>query len=237
MRYRSLLAGAAALALVLSLAACGADDGGDDASSTTTTEKATETTEAPDETTESTEAEDETTTAPEEEGGDDLSAALVTPEDVGPGFVEADYETSDEPGPCGGDVDAEHPYDAIVGTVVGQEETQLALQHELRTYADDETATETFTAAQDAFSCGADTAIEGLALSEVADVSADVGADAFAVEVTSATDGTEGALVAVLVGNVLSVYQFQGPAGGEEGPDPLAIITANIEVVKEAVGA
>lgn len=236
LRYRPLVAGAAALALVLTLSACG-DDGDED--STDTTEASADSSE---DTTADTEADTEDTTAEtddtaaEEDPAGDLTGLLVTPEDVGDGFAEDVYETSTEPGPCGTSIDTDYPYDTIVGTVVVEQELQLALQHELRTYADEATAGETFAYAQDALSCGTETAVEGVGLGEVTDVSSDIGADAFVVEVTSATDGTEGALVVVLVGPVLSVFQFQGPAGVEDGPDPVAIVSANTAALQAELG-
>lgn len=243
MRHRPLLAGAVVLALALSLAACGDDGGDEDTADTTTTEAAasedTSTTEAvtddtaAEETT--TEAGTEDTTAEEAPDGD-LTGLLLTPADVGEGFVEQAYETSTEPGPCGTMIDEENPFDAIVGTVLVQEELGLALQHELRTYADEATAAATFGAAEEALSCGAETAQPGLSLGDVTDVSADVGAEAFAVAVTSEEDGIEGGLLTVQVGNVLSVYQFQGPSGVEDGPDALAVVSANVEALQAELG-
>lgn len=237
MRYRPLLAGAAALALALSLTACG-DDGDEESTDTTEAEaESTEDTTAEAEETEDTEAETDDTEAEGEEGATgDLTSLLVTPEAVGEGFVESDYETSTEPGPCGTSIDADYPYDTVVGTVLVEETAQLALQHELRTYADETSAADTFAYAQDALSCGAETSVEGVALGDVTDVSAEIGADAFAVEVTSEADGSEGALVVVLAGPVLSVFQFQGPADVEEGPDPVAIVTENTSALLAEVG-
>lgn len=243
MRHRPLLAGAVVLALAVSLAACG-DDGDEDTADTTTTEAAasedTSTTEAaPDDTaddeTTTTEAGTEDTTAEEAPDGD-LTGLLLTPEDLGEGFVEQGYETSTEAGPCGSMIDEENPFDAIVGTVLVEEELGLGLQHELRTYADEDTAAATFAAAQEALSCGADTTQPGVVLGEVTDVSADVGAEAFVVAVTSEEDGIEGGLVTVQVANVLSVYQFQGPTGVEEGPDALTVVTANVEALQAELG-
>ncbi|QYG94716.1 hypothetical protein HC251_21285 [Iamia sp. SCSIO 61187] len=236
MRYRPLIAGAAALALTLSLSACGDDDGDDTSSDTTEAEAETEDTAATDETeaeTEDTEAEGE-----EAEAGAavDLTSLLVTPEDVGEGFVEAEYETSTEPGPCGTSIDEEYPSDDIAGTVLAEEELQLFLQHEVRSYADEGTAAETLAASQDALSCETDTTEPGLTLSAPTDVSEAVGTDAYAIEVTSEADGTEGAIVVAQVANVLSVFQFVGPAGVEEGPDPVAIVTANVEAIQAAIG-
>lgn len=241
MRHRPLLAGAVVLALAVSLAACG-DDGDDDTADTTTTEAAaseeTSTTEAatddPADEETTTEAGTDDTTA--EEAPDDLTGLLLTPADLGEGFVEQAYETSTEAGPCGSMIDEENPFDAIVGTVLVEEELGLALQHELRTYADEDTAGATFAAAQEALSCGAETAQPGLVLGEVTDVSADVGADAFVVAVTAEEDGIEGGLVTVQVGNVLSVYQFQGPIDVEGGPDPLTVVTANVAAIQAELG-
>ncbi|HEX7135083.1 MAG TPA: hypothetical protein VF228_21095 [Iamia sp.] len=249
MRYRPLLAGAAALALALSLTACG-DDGDDTADTadtadtsaetedTATEDTATDDTEAETEdTTDDTEAETEDTTEDTEaDTPGDLTGLLVTAEDVGEGFAEQPYETSTEPGPCGTAIDEDYPYDAIVGTVLAHEELGLGLQHELRTYADEETAATTFTAAQDALACGDQTTEPGVVLGEVTDTTAEVGADAFVVTVTAEEDGVEGGIVVVQVGQVLSVYQFQGPVEVTEGPDPLAIVTANVESLQTELG-
>jgi hypothetical protein len=239
MRHRPLLAGAAALALVLSLAACG-DDGDDDTADTTTTEA--ETSEDTATTTEATEPEaEDTTEATEpatttaEEG--QLAGLLLTAEDLGEGFAEQPYETSTEPGLCGGaNVDEGHPYDAIVGRVLLGEEQRIALQQELRTYADEETAAAAYAAYEEALSCGAETAQEGVELGEVADVSAVVGAPAFVVNVTAAEQEVEGGAVTVQVGPVLSIYQFQGPIGAEEGLDAVALVTANVEAIQTELG-
>jgi hypothetical protein len=240
MRYRPLLAGATALALALSLSACG-DDGDDDATTDTTEAEATDDTATEDteteteDTTEDAEAETEDTAAEEEPAGD-LTGLLLTPEDVGEGFVEQPYEDSSEPGPCGVDIDAENPSDSVVGTVLVEEELELGLQHELRTYADEAAAGATFAAAQDALSCGAETETPGIVLGEVTDVTADVGGDSFLVTLTAEEQGIEGGIVVVQVGSVLSVYQFQGPGEVEEGPDPLAIVTANVEALQAELG-
>lgn len=244
MRYRPLLAGATALALALSLSACG-DDGDDDATTDTTEAEATDDTATEDteaeteDTTETTEAETEDTTedtTAEEGPAGDLTGLLLTPEDVGEGFVEQPYEASSEPGPCGIDIDAENPSDSVVGTVLVEEELELGLQHELRTYADEAAAGATFAAAQDALSCGAETETPGIVLGEVTDVTAEVGGDSFLVTLTAEEEGIEGGIVVAQVGSVLSVYQFQGPGEVEEGPDPLAIVTANVEALQAELG-
>ncbi|HEV7720318.1 MAG TPA: hypothetical protein VGO60_03495 [Iamia sp.] len=245
MRYRPLLAGAAALALTLSLVACGDDDGDDTADTSDTTEAEASTdattadTEATEDTTADTEATEDTEATDDTEAGEpagDLSTLLVTPEAVGEGFTEQPYETSTEGGPCGAMIDEEYPFDAIVGTVLVEEELELALQQEIRTYADAATAEETFNYAQEALSCGAETTTEGLVLGEVTDVTDSIGADAFAVEVTAEADGTEGALVVVLVGPALSVFQFQGPADVDDGPDPVAIVAENTTALQAELG-
>ncbi len=237
MRHRPLLAGAAALALVLSITACG-DDGDDDTADTTTEAETTEDTAT---TTEATEPETEDTTAPEpetttaEEGR--LTGLLLTAEDLGEGFAEQPYETSTESGLCGGDnVDEGHPYDEIVGRVLVGEELRIALQQELRTYADEETAAAAFAAYEEALSCGAETAQPGVELGEVTDVSATVGATAFVVNVTAEEQQVDGGAVTVQVGPVLSIYQFQGPIGSDEGPDPVALVTANVEALQAELG-
>lgn len=256
MRIRPLLAGAAALALTLSLSACG--DDGDEATSDTTeadasddtetsgteTESATEPeteSESESETETESESESETTETETEDTGSggapgDLTGLLLTPEDVGPGFAEQPYEEDDEPTPCGAEIDQQNPYDAIVGTVLAEEERQLYLQHELRTYADEEAAAATFAAAQEGFGCGAETTQPGVSLGEVTDVSAEVGAEAFVVEVNAEGEAVEGGLVVAQVGPVLSVYQFQGPTDIEDGPDSQAIVAANIEVLQTELG-
>ncbi len=244
MRHRPLIAGAVALALTCSLAACG--DDGDDEASTETTEATTEDTATDDTTADDTEAEEpETTEAPDDTTDDteaeapagDLSGFLLTAEDLGAGFAEQEYETSEDPGPCGTTVDADHPYDAIVGTVLVDEANQLGLQHEIRSYADAATAGDTLAAAQEAFSCGASTNEEGLVLSEVTDLSADLEVEsAFAVQVTSEADGTEGAVIAALVGPTIAVFQFVGPADSEEGPDVQTILVDNLAALQAEVG-
>lgn len=244
MRFRPLLAGAAALALALSLTACG-DDGDDDATDTADTEaEASDDTASDDtaadeteDTTDDTAAEEEPTddTTAEGETGD-LSALLLTPEDVGAGFVEQPYETATGEGPCGVDIDAENPFDAIVGVVITEPELGLGLQHELRTYADADAAGATFAAAQEALSCGAETTDPAIVLGEVTDVTEQVGAEAFAVPITAEAEGVEGGFITVLVGPVVSVYQLQGPAEVEEGPDPVAIVAANVEALQAELG-
>jgi hypothetical protein len=148
MRHRSMIAGAVALALTFSLAACG-DDGDDESADTTTTEASTEDTGTDETTVDDTEAEEpETTEATEDTTEDteaeapegDLAGFLLTAADLGEGFAEQGYETSEDPGPCGTTIDADYPYDAIVGTVLVDEASQLGLQHEIRTYADPATA-------------------------------------------------------------------------------------------------
>jgi hypothetical protein len=239
MRIRPLIAGAAALALALSLTACG-DDGDEGSTDSETTEApedtaADETTEAED-TTEPEETEPETSASePAEEV--DLAGLLLTPADIGDTFVEGPYEATEEPGPCGVSLDTDHPYDEIAGVLIGDEAQGLFLQHEIRTYADEATATETYTAAaEEAFACGAETEEAGLTLGEVTDVTADIGGDASsAVEVVDTESGQEGVVVFVRIGSAISVYQFVGPAGSEDGPDPVAIVVDNVAAIEAAL--
>lgn len=236
MRHRPLLAGAAALALVLSLTACG-DDGDDDTADTTTT-----TTEAAEDTTAETEASEPETTETTEPATTtveqaQLTGLLLTAEGLGAGFTEQPYEKTTAPGLCGGTiVDEEHPYDTIVGRVLVGQEVGIALQHELRRYSDEAAAAAAYAAAEEALSCGAETTQPGVVLGEVTDVSATVGATAFVVNLTAEEQEVEGGAVTVLVGSVVSVYQFQGPVGLEDGPDPVALVSANVEAIKAELG-
>lgn len=251
MRIRSLIAGAAAVALTLSLVACG-DDDGDDAADTGTTEESTTTeAESEDTTAETTEAEEpgSDTTEPEtsepegsepEAGSVDLESLLVTQADLGGGFVDQGYEDTDDEGPCGTSIDAANPYDDIAGTVLVDEALRLFFQHEIRTYADDATAADTLAAAEEALSCGSDTVEEGVELGETYDVVDETGGDAaFALFGSLEPEGLAQVLVAVQVGSVISVYQFGGPLDGDDDdslPDPMELVAANVEAIEAAVG-
>lgn len=243
MKMRSIAAAVTAGLLVLTLAACSDDDGGDEATDDTTTTAAEEsggdettapaddeeTTEPAEETTEP--ADDETTEPAEPDS--DLASLLVTAEDVDDAFVDQPYEPSSEGGPCGASIDAEYPYDDIAGSVVVDEALGLGLQHELRLYADADAAATAFDFSRTTFDCGETE--EGVVIDAPVDSTEQIGADSYIVGVTDPA-GTSGGVIVVLVGPVISVYQFQGPADlpDDEGPDTEPIITGNVAELQAA---
>lgn len=211
---------AVAALFVLALAACGDDDAGSPAGPTSTTAAATE-----DETTTSVAGDEEapeatTTTAPSEEGPGAvesiLQQLLVAPGEIGQGgFVDVGYTPTEGPNLCGVDVDADIAPSALVGTALESESQQLAVQQELRAYADPDQAAAAFAAGREGTSCA--TSTDGTrTLSEPTDVTGRVGGDeAFAVTVTG--EGFDGLLVAVHVRDVIATFEFAGAGAGEGG--------------------
>lgn len=248
MRRRALPVAALAV-IALGLVGCSSsdDDSTDKESdkSTTTTADEKSTTTAGEDEAEDEDAEDDATTTTEAEDTDDadqaaaeeaLAELLVTPEDLGEGFTEGPYDPA-EGGPCGTDPDDDFPPLFRNGRAMLNEEAQLGMLHELRVYDTDATASSAFEAATVAVGCGEDTVDGILALGDVTDISAEMGTDAFAVEISGGD--IEGVMIVALYSDLLSVYQFQGAPGAAEAanaPNPLDIAQANMGTVVETIG-
>lgn len=240
MQTRRFLVGAVA---VLGLTLAGCSDSEDD-TSTDDTQADQTTTEAPDtsapDTSDTTGGDTTDTTMgddmpSQEEMEATLSELLVAPADLGPGFIEDEYDVGSG-GPCGLDPDEEFSPMVRVGRAMSDAELQLGALHELRVYDSDTTATSAFEAGVTAVSCGTETADPSISLGEVTDVSADVGTDAVAVEITG--EGVEGLVIIAGYSDLLAVYQFQGATDADTTgvPNPLETAATNMGVIISAIG-
>lgn len=229
MRTRHLLLGTMAAALF----AAGCSSGSDD-SVTTSTAAAGTTTAAP-----ATTAGD-TTTSGEASVEDQAEAALLTPDDVGPGFTAGQWTPSDpsEPAPCGTpSVDATVPASVQVGTVMGLASTDQALRQEISVYDDDEEADTAFTTGTTGLACptGTVTFTDGstapLTIVSPVDVTSEVGGDqALAWQLQGG--GIQGVLVAVKLSAIVVTFQFTAPDTATDlQPAPLTVAKAGMDKI------
>ena len=211
-----------------------------EAPATTTAETTAETTETTtDETTgetteETTDATTESTT--EETTGDTtddveaiLQELLLTPEEVGPTFVEDTYEGGDGTTPCGINVDGQFPSIAKVGTQIDNADPAVALQEEIHVYNTDDEAQGAFNLASTGFACGT---VEGITFGDLTDVSDDLGLPSYGITVTS--EGVEGVIFLALESDAVIVLQFQQEAGADVSslPDPTTVTKAAIDKIE-----
>jgi len=249
MTYRG-RAAVAAVVLGLALFGC-SDDSSDDAETddTTPTTEATADSTAPADETDTSETTsvgtDDTEPTTETTGGGEatteemeaaLTELLVTPADVGSGFVEDTYEVGSG-GPCGIDPDETYPPDLRVGRALLDEEASLAMLHELRVYDSEETAASAFETGIEAISCGTSPDDPSITISEPQDVTTELGTDAVAASITS--PDVEGVIVIAWYSDLISVYQFQGAPGAAEAAgaaNPLDIASANTAYIMDTIG-
>jgi hypothetical protein len=166
--------------------------------------------------------------------------ALLTPPEIGTGFVTADYDPGQpsDPTPCGTpSADASVPPGVKVGTVIAKADTQQALQQEIMVYTDPDEATGAFEAGSAGLACPTGTAhyrdgtSSQLTISGPVDVSSQVGGDeASAWEVAS--PDLQGVVVAVRLEAAVVAFQFQAPANAANlRPAPLTVVKAGVEKV------
>jgi hypothetical protein len=171
---------------------------------------------------------------------DQARAALLEPSEVGPGFTADTWKPSDpsQPTPCGTpSVDATLPPQVQVGTVMGLESTQQALQEEISVYTSAEEATQAFQTGSAGLSCTAGTVTftDGtkapIAITPAVDVTDQVGGDqASAWQLRGG--GIQGVLVAVELSGIVVTYQFTAPDTATDlQPDPLAVAKAGMEKI------
>ncbi len=221
---------------LLALAGCGGDgDDGEAADVTTTLDaEGTTTTEADDgETittasslpTSSTTGVDPADLGPLETAA---RAALLTPAEIGPGFVDGGYQPGDQAAvtPCGTPgADSLVPPSVTVGAAAEQAEPSVTIQEEIRIYLDASQADEAFTAAVAGLACpsssdgGTPVTFEGLG-----DITAEVGgteAQGWTVE----SDTFRGLVVAARLDAAVVFFQFLTPPDTEPEsiPGPLNV--------------
>jgi len=242
---RRLSAAIIAATTLVALTSCSSDS-----KSSATTEKATVTTDAADttvaetdapttteapettaETTETTTA--ETTAETTGDTTDDVEAILqellLTPEEVGPTFVEDTYEGGDGTTPCGINVDGQFPSIAKVGTQIDNADPAVALQEEIHVYNTDDEAQGAFNLASTGFACGT---VDGITFGDLTDVSDDFGLPSYGITVTS--EGVEGVIFLALESDAVIVLQFQQEAGADVSslPDPTTVTKAAIDKIE-----
>ncbi len=225
----------AALALVVGAAACSTSESGSGSPDTTV---GTDTTVAgPD------------TTEPEALSLADVEelaqAALLTPTEVGTGFVAASHEMTDPPGPapCGTPrADSVAPPDVEVGATAESADGNLAFVEEIRYFESPSQAEESFMAGVSGLDCsqgevvgsgGQSTAVN---ISPRIDLSSDLpDADrAFAWSVNSAD--FESQAVAILLGQLVVTMQFANSLGADlsAAPDPLNVVQDALQKILES---
>ncbi|MDZ5620293.1 hypothetical protein [Nocardioides bizhenqiangii] len=228
----------AAVATVLALSlltACG--DGGDDSDSSddpvteTVTEAPSETTSAP--TDASTTAETDVT--PMDPTGDitqeQVDAALLTPEEVGPGFVAGTYSDENSPplcDPSSPPVEEVVPSQISSGTQIDHVDGNAAMQEEIVIYATEAEATEAFTVASDGLACSEGTLDgETITISAPEDVTSQVNQSGLGTSTAwgVSSESFDGVLVASLAGRVIVATQFASAPGTDTSalPNPVEV--------------
>lgn len=177
----------------------------------------------------------------------ELQQLLLTPNQVGDDVVPDEAVPVEGAGLCDVDVDAEHPWDESVGTVLVDPTRRLEVRHELRLYADERAATEARTATQEAVGCFARTIVqeggtdEGTGEVEVGvdapvDLSAVTETPTFMLATPLADDGATVVLTVAQVGRLLTVYELHGQEGraGDPAADTIAmdVVMGSIEQVR-----
>jgi hypothetical protein len=235
MRTRPLILGTIAVAL----AAAGCSSGSDNSVTTTAapaTTVAASTTSAASATTDS----PATTLGNDASVEDQAKAALLTAEEVGPGFTAGTWTPNDpsQPTPCGTpSVDATVPAAVQVGAVTGLANTDQALQEEISVYNDEEEADQAFTIGTAGLSCpsGTVTFSDGtkaaLAITAPVDVTAQVGGDqATAWQLKGG--GIQGVLVAVKLSGIVVTFQFTAPDTATDlQPAPVTVAKAGMDKI------
>lgn len=209
-----------------------------EATEATTAETGENTTDETNETDETTaKTTDETTEGTTEETSGDttddvetiLRGLLLTPEEVGPTFVEDTYEGGDGTTPCGINVEGQFPSIAKVGTRIDNADPAVAMLEEIHVYNTDEEAQGAFNLASTGFACGT---VEGVTFGDLTDVSDDFGLPSYGITVTS--EGVEGVIFLALESDAVIVLQFQQEAGADVSslPDPSTVTKAAIDKIE-----
>lgn len=234
MRSTRTAAAAAALLTLTLLAGCG---GGDDDKKSSDKETVV-VTETPTETP-TTEATTDTSASPMDPTGDvsqeQLDAALLTPEEVGDGFVLGDYSDSDDPPVCdpsGSPVDEQVPPQVQGGTAFDHSTVQASVQEEISIYASDAEAANAFALGSAGITCSEGTLPDGTAIT--IDAPQDVTSDVDPSGLGSSTawgvsgDGFEGVLIVTLAHRVIQSATFIAATDADTStlPNPLDIAAA-----------
>lgn len=214
------------VAIVAMVGSCGDDsddsrDGATDLIVTTTTEAA-----------------DTTTTTEDGEGiaaVEELAQSLlITQQELAvPTFFDAGYTPFEGPNECGVDVDASHPPDVLVGTVLRDDQPRV-FQQELRIYETPAAALAAFDARVGATSCG--TGDQGTTYGPPTDLAAVLEAD-HAAEVAATHPQVEGLLITAVVGDAVVSFVFARPTGVsvDDLPDPREVAAFGIGKILAAL--
>lgn len=241
---------AVVVVVALVAAACGGGGDGDEddgeARATTTLDASSTTTAGDDEPTTTTATEPvPSTTAGEGEGFGDLeglraaaAAALLTPAEIGAGFVDGGYQPGDQADvtPCGTPgADTVVTPTITVGAQAAQASPSATVVEEIRIYIDPEEAATAYAAGVAGLSCpsgeedggGATVTFTGLG-----DLTDELGGTETAGW-TFESDAAQGLLVAARLDAALVFFQFLIPAGTDAAalPDPLAVAGAAVAKV------
>lgn len=235
MRSLRVATAATLLTLVPVLAGCGDDGGGDDAeevvTETVTVSPTPTETPSPTEPT-ATDASPMDPTAPGEVTPEQIQAALLTPEEVGPDFVLGAYTDEPSPPPCDPDgtpVDQQVPPAVQGGTQIDHSSGDAAMQEEIAIYATEAEAAQAFALSSEGLSC-AEGSSDGtpLKISAPQDVTAEVNSasgigTSTAWEITA--DGFNGVVVATLAGRIILATQFASAPQFDTSalPDPVDV--------------
>lgn len=222
------------------LAGCGGDDDKDSKSDDPVT--ATVTVDpSPTDTTEATEATSPTDAAPMDptDTGDitpeQVQAALLTPEEVGPDFALGAYTDESSPPLCdpeGTPLDVAVPPQVEGGTQIDHSSGDIAMQEEIAIYATEAEAAEAFGLATAGLAC-TEGSSDGspVTISAATDVTAQVNAasgigTSTAWEVTG--DGFEGVVIGTLAGRIILATQFASAPGADTSglPNPVDVAAA-----------
>ncbi len=184
-------------------------------------------------------------------GSDDLpladieelaQGALLTPSEVGPGFVAETHDTSESsgPAPCGTPrADTVSAPDVEVGATSISADGNLAFLEEIRYFQTTSQAQESFSAGVAGLNCsqgevtGSDGQTIPVNISSPSDLTSELPDvdQAIAWSVNSTTD--ESQMVAILMGQLVVTMQFANSLGTDlsGAPDPLTVVQAAVQKI------
>lgn len=140
-----------------------------------------------------------------------LQTLLLTPADIGPSFIEAEWPGPADSTPCGVNVDDLVPYGAITGILMTSESLQLALVQSIRRYEQASDAEAAFATGLEGLGCGSG---QGVTIGDSVDLTDQLGVTSVAFQLTG--DGFQTVLILAVVTASLVTFQFQGAPGAAE---------------------
>lgn len=150
---------------------------------------------------------------------------------AGQSFEDAGYTPTEGPGPCGTDLDADHPADVLVGTTLADADGRR-ITEEIRVFAGTDEAADAFEAHRGALACGGDGA--GTTFGAATDVNDVVGADAASEVAVTSEDGS-GVVITALVADTVLTFRIAAPSVTPSSLDPREVAAFGVGKILAAL--